>query len=162
MRKIIFLFIVLCSFLTAKSVTAPLLISNYKTKKLNISDTIITNKGFTIYVGQKLIVGKGTGLNGRYVAIGFKTPVNFTNLFLRETDIAHNPEYKLDPSAREKDKVKESLVIGSIVTINKLIINGNNKKGHSYVIYFKGDDTNSNNYRSFIDEAIPMGELSFQ
>lgn len=80
----------------------------------------------------------------------------------QHSDIAHNPEYKLDPSARKKDKVKESLVIGSIVTINKLIINGNNKKGHSYVIYFKGDDKYSNNYRSFIDEAIPMGELSFQ
>ena len=154
MRKIIFLFIVLCSFLTAKSVTAPLLISNYKTKKLNISDTIITNKGFTIYVGQKLIVGKGSGENSWYRTIDFKNGFNFPLLFLRDLEIKQNLKYQADPSVRNKDKVKEYLKPGYNLTVLKI-----KKVGPNYIALLRNDERFSINYKSLIVEAIKCNEL---
>lgn len=120
--------------------------------KLNV-DTLYFNS-IKIFIGQKLIVGKGSGENSWYRTIDFKNGFNFPLLFLRDLEIKQNLKYQADPSVRNKDKVKEYLKPGYNLTVLKI-----KKVGPNYIALLRNDERFSINYKSLIVEAIKCNEL---
>jgi|GEM_PF-4028514 len=121
-----------------------------------VNDTLFWETNKSIYIGKKLTVGKGSGDNGRYQAITFKSPTTFPLLFLRNTEIENNPEYKVDPLTRDDDKVKNYLTPGQSLTVTKISSKGNGKAWHYYeVLVVDG----RNKFKCDIGYAIELKEL---
>lgn len=127
------------------------------------NDTLISNIGFKIFVGQKLTIGKGS-VDGRYQTISFKSPFALPILLNRNLDIKNNIEYQNDPSLRDQDKVKEYLNIGQFLIVTKIKSAGNAKRGYHYVLYLIAGE-NSLSYKYIcddIDYALKLKELLTQ
>jgi len=126
-------------------------------------DTLFSNIGFKIFVGQNLIIGKGSEGNGCYQAISFKSPIALPILLFRKTETANNLEYQVDPSQRDKDKVKEYLNIGQSLTVTKIKSQGNGKKWHYYLVYLAdGTSSLSTKFKVDIAYALKLKELLIQ
>jgi hypothetical protein len=95
-------------------------------------DTLFTNKDFTIYKGQALIIGSGAGERGWYNAVSFRSGASWPLLFLQKTEMENNLEYQLDPSVREKDKVRDSLYPGDTLIVTKIKKYGKKRRGYWY------------------------------
>ncbi len=98
------------------------------------NDTLYSNVGFKIFIGQKLTIGKGSD-DGRYQTISFKSPFALPTLLNRNLDIKNNVEYQNDPSLRDQDKVKESLDVGQSFLVIKIKSSGNVRHGFHYLLY---------------------------
>ena len=120
------------------------------------NDTLLSPNGESIYIGKQLIVGKGSGENGRYQAITFKSRTAFPLLFLRNAEIKNDPEYKVAPSARDEDKVKSYLIPGQSLTVVKISSKGDNKVWHYYQVIL---DNGSNKFSCDIGYAVGLKEL---
>lgn len=120
------------------------------------NDTLFAPNGGSIYVGKRLTVGKGSGEYGRYQAISFKSPAAFPLLFLRKSEIENDPEYKVNPSARDDDKVKAYLAPGQSLTVAKINSKGNNTVWHYYEVLLVDG---SNKFRCDIGSALALKEL---
>lgn len=127
------------------------------------NDTLISNIGFKIFVGQKLTIGKGSA-DGRYQTISFKSPFALPTLLNRNLDIKNNIEYQNDPSLRDQDKVKESLNIGQFLIVTKIKSKGNPKRGVHYLLYLAtGTSSFSNKFVcGDIGYALKLKELLIQ
>ncbi|HSZ85991.1 MAG TPA: hypothetical protein VK787_08160 [Puia sp.] len=99
------------------------------------NDTLFTNSGFNIFTGQKLLIGKASDQKGHYQSISFKSSLAFPLLFLRDTEIKNNVDYQLDPTERDKDKVKETLIPGQFLIVKKIKSIAKKKKWHYYLVY---------------------------
>jgi len=125
------------------------------------NDTLLSNDGLKIYVGQRLIIGKGSEPNGWYSTIGFKNgDLSFPVMFLYETELKNNYEYQQDPQKRVKDKVKEYLHAGDTVIVTKLKKDRNKRKGNwYYTAFLKTDEFPSLKLRCVIINSINKKEL---
>jgi len=123
-------------------------------------DTLFSNKGFNIFVGQRLIAGKGSDEAGHYRSIGFKSSFAFPLLFLRGTEIKNNTDYQNDESLRDRDKVREYLDSGRTLIVKKIKSEGRKKKWHYYLVFFSdGTSSFSLKYRCNIIEALKRKEV---
>lgn len=126
-------------------------------------DTLFTDKGFNIYVGQQLVAGKGSDEEGRYRSISFKSALAFPLMFLRETEIKNNYSYEADPNLRDRDKVKEYLDSGHVLTVKKIKSEGRKKKWHYYQVYlWDGKSSLSLKYRCNILVALRQKEITLE
>src|SRR5258708_6984477 len=73
------------------------------------NDTLYTNAGFQIFVGQQIIIGKGSGQNGWYQSIGFRSGAAWPLLLFYNTELKVTYNEPDGTQIRENDKVKESL-----------------------------------------------------
>jgi hypothetical protein len=123
-------------------------------------DTLFSSKGFNICVGQKFIIGKGSGEEGRYQSISFKSPLAFPLIFLRKTQIESNTDYQDNPSDFDQDQVKASLIPGQLLIVKKIKLIGHVRKWHIYRVYLY-DDTPSWRYKYIcdIETALKWNEL---
>jgi len=126
-------------------------------------DTLFSNKGLNIFVGQRLIAGKGSGEGGHYKTIGFKSAAAFPLLFLRDAEIKNNVEYQNDPSLRDADKVREYLDSGRSLIVRKIKSMGRKKKWHYYLVFLSdGPSSLSLKYRCDIISALRQKELRIE
>ena len=70
-----------------------------------IGDTLFSNKGFKIFKGQSLEIGKASGERDWYNTVSFKSGASWPLLFLKDAETDLNIEYQVNPSIREKDKI---------------------------------------------------------
>ena len=127
------------------------------------NDTLFSNVGFKIFIGQKLTIGKGSD-DGRYQTMSFKSPFALPTLLNRNLDIKNNIEYQNNPSLRDQDKVKESLNIGQPLIVTKIKSTGNTKRGFHYILYLAtGTSSFSNKFIcGDISYALKLKELLIQ
>jgi len=121
-----------------------------------VKDTLLSNKGDSIYVGKLLTVGKGSGENGRYEAISFKSATAFPLLLFRNSETKSNPEYQADPSARDADKVKDYLAPGQLLEVTKIKSKGGGKNWHYYQVFLSGAGAK---FKCDIAYALALKEL---
>lgn len=125
-----------------------------------VGDTLFSNSDFKLYKNKKLLRGTGSGENGWYQYVSFKSPASWPLVIGREADLKYNAAYEADETIRDKDKVKEYLNLEDTLTITKIKRRGNKRSGYSYVLYLKqGQGIGSLNFRTWIAEALRTGEL---
>jgi hypothetical protein len=124
-------------------------------------NTLSTNQGFKIVVGQPIIIGEASGEQGWYRSITFKSPAAWPVLLFREQELSQNLDYQLDESIRDKDKVKGLLAKGDTLTVVKIKRFDNKRAGNQwYVVLMRlGQGLLSVNFRCYIMDAIRLGEV---
>ena len=127
-----------------------------------MDNTLSTNQGFKIVVGQQIIVGAATGEQGWYQTITFKSPTAWPVLLFRNQELKQNVEYQLDESIRDKDKIKGLLTKGDTLTVTKIKRLGSRRSGnHWYVVLMRLDQgVLSVNFSCYIMDAIRLGEVT--
>jgi hypothetical protein len=124
-----------------------------------IGDTLFTNKTFKLYVGQQLLSGGGSSENGWYQSITFKSGSSWPVLLWDKTETKNNLDYQLDPQLRVNDKLKEYLNKGDILTVKKIIRNGNKRYGYWYIAILQTTDFPSIKFRAWVADAFIKQEL---
>jgi len=123
-------------------------------------DTLRTNAGFQFYVGQKLVVGKGSGENGWYYSIGFRSANAWPLLLFHDLEMNNEYKYQNDgEQARENDKVRSSLDSGQIAVVTKIRKAGGKKHGYWYWVLFKAKGSPGVRFRCNIGAAIRTKEI---
>jgi hypothetical protein len=127
-----------------------------------VGDTLFTNQGFKIVVGQPIIIGTASGEQGWYQTITFKNPTAWPLLLFRDLELSQNLDYQLDESIREKDKIKDLLAKGDTLQVTKIKRLGRNRSGnHWYIVSMRLDQgLLSLNFRCYITGAIRLGEVT--
>jgi len=111
-------------------------------------------------VGQRIIIGKPTGERDWYQTISFKSGASWPLAFQYELETSQNPEYQVDPSIREKDKVKECLAEGDTLVVTRIKKHGNKRSGYWYVITMgQQQGLLSLNFKCYLIEAIKREEV---
>jgi hypothetical protein len=123
-------------------------------------DTLFSNQDFKMFIGQKVIVGKGSGERDWYATFSFKSGASWPLLFLKETETQNNVEYQLDPAIRERDKVKGYLVPGDTLTVTKIKRYGKKRNGYWYMVDLsQGQSLLSLRFKCDIINAIKLKEV---
>src|SRR4051812_22317576 len=123
-------------------------------------DTLFSDKGFSICVGQTLFAGKGGGEDARYMSISFKSAFAFPLMFLRGTELKNNSDYESNPSLRDADKVKEYLSPGRQLIVKRIRDRGRKKKWHFFEVYcWDGKSSLALKYRCDIARALHLHEI---
>lgn len=99
-----------------------------------IGDTLFSNMSFKIFIGQPVVIGKPSGERDWYNTITFKSGAAWPLVFLKKSETALDLEYQLDPSVREKDKLKEYLTPGDTLIITKIKRFGKKRLGYWYQV----------------------------
>src|SRR5688500_3978700 len=97
-----------------------LLLKKSDTTYTLVGDTLFSNHDFKIFIGQPLIIGHAKGERNWYNTISFKSGASWPLLFLKNAETNLDLEYQMDPSIREKDKVKEYLTAGDTLIVTKI------------------------------------------
>jgi len=124
-----------------------------------VGDTLFTNHDLKMFVGQKLIVGKGSEENELYKTIGFKSAASWPVWLWQDAETKINYEYQADPQKRINDKVKQYLSPGDTVIIKRIKRNSNKHTGHWYTAFLKTKGFPGISLRSNIVNAIRTKEL---
>ena len=123
-----------------------------------IGDTLFTDKGFKFYKGQILKVGNGSGENGWFNTITFRSGASWPLLLWKKMD-EKDPDYQLDPSIRIKDNVKLYLNPGSMVKIKKFKRYGKARWGYWYKLILHTTEFPRITFTANIPDAIRTKEL---
>ncbi len=157
MKKSIILLIVLSSFYYANCQELNSDIYKSDTTFTLVGDTLYSNKGFNLYIGQKVIAGHGSYENGRYRSVDFNSAFTWEKWLFRNMEIKNKFEYQLDESKRNLDKVKEYFPSGDTLVIKK-IFQSRKKKIGTYLI-LKSKLSFQSNFRCYIPDAFNLREL---
>jgi hypothetical protein len=123
-------------------------------------DTLFSNAGFNIYVGQTLYAGKGSLEQNRFQTIGFKSSLAFPLLFMRDKEIENNSEYRSDHSIRDADIVKKSFGEGIPLIVKRIKKRKGLKGTYWYQVYLKDTEKIfSSKYLCNIGNAIRLKEI---
>jgi hypothetical protein len=123
-------------------------------------DTLYSNAHFKIFVGQQIVIGKAAGERDWYETISFKSGASWPLVFLRDLETSQDLEYQMDPSIREKDKVKQYLAPGDTLTVTKIKRFGTKRHGYWYRISMgQKQGVLSLNFNCDIINAIKLGEV---
>ena len=127
------------------------------------NDSLFTNTGLSIVVGQRIIAGEATGINGWYKSIGFKSPFNWSLWLFRDIELKTTYENRDDPTQdRKNDKLKDALHAGDLLLVTKIKKKGNKRRGYVYVVYFRNTTFPVTNFFCNIQLAIKTKELIIQ
>ena len=123
-------------------------------------DTLRTDAGFQFYVGQRLIVGKGSDEHGWYRAIGFRSATAWPLLLFHDMEMKNDYQYQSDgEGARDRDKVRQSLDSGQRAVVTRIKRKGGPKHGYIYWVLFKTKDAPGLRFRCNITAAIRSREM---
>lgn len=124
-----------------------------------LNDTLFSNASYSIYKGQKLVIGNGTYENGCYKTIGFKSYLSWPLLLNYNLDMKYNTEYQNDSQKRDLDKVKESLIPGDTLIVTEIKKKKDRRIGIWYHVNLKTTKFPQVHFRSNIEEAIRTKEI---
>jgi hypothetical protein len=129
-----------------------------------LDDTLYSNIGFAIIVGQKLLVGKGSEEKGWYMSMWFKSPFNWSLWLFRDAELntSTNPSRIDAAQERENNKLKNFLHEGDSLVIKKIRKKGNKKYGYWYAVYLKDTKFPITNFICNIEVAIKTKEIIIQ
>ncbi len=159
MRKPIILLIVLCSFYNANCQEINSDIHKSDTTFTLVGDTLYSNKGFNLYIGQKVIAGHGSDENGWYRYVRFKSAFTWEKWLFRDMEINNNMEYQSDESKRDQDKIKEYFPSGDTLVIKKIIKGHRKFIGTYYNLVMKPKSSLQSKFNCNIPEALNSKEL---
>ncbi len=108
--------------------------ANNDTTYILAGDTLFTNQDFRVFVGQPVIIGNASGERGWYNTISFKSGASWPLLFMQKAEIRQDPEYQLDPSVRENDKVRDYLSPGDTLIVTKIKRFGRKRFGNYWYV----------------------------
>ena len=117
-------------------------------------DTLFSNTGFKIFVGQKLIVGKATGNEGLFRSIISKKAAIVPSIWGQDKRYENAIENIVD-SKKNKQKVKDSLTSGKELTIKKIMLSKTGKP-HFYMVRLLSD---TDEYNCDIKLSLILNEL---
>ncbi|RTL52777.1 MAG: hypothetical protein EKK39_06255 [Sphingobacteriales bacterium] len=102
------------------------------------NDTLITNTGYKIYEGLTLQVGSGSGINGIYQQIRFKTQLNAYLLLFHDAEMKTTYLNRVNPEFdRQNDILKELLHYGDRLVVKRITKKGNKKFGYWFYLLLK-------------------------
>ena len=122
-------------------------------------DTLYLGSGQKVYVGEILIVGKGSGTNGWFHTIGFKSEFSWPVWFMRDTESKYNYDYQTHPQKRVNDKVRGYLQESDTLIIKKLKKEGNKQSGYWVTAILTSSKFRKIKYRSDIIQSLVQKEL---
>lgn len=120
-------------------------------------DTLFASTGLKIFVGQKLIVGKAAGNEGLFRSIISKKAAIVPSIWGQDKRYENAIENIVD-SKRNKQKVKDSLTSGKVLTIKRIILSKTGKP-HFYMVRLLSD---TDEYNCDIRLSLILNELLFQ
>jgi hypothetical protein len=123
------------------------------------NDTLVSNKGFSIFIGQKLVAGKGSDEKGRYKYVLFKSSLNWPSLMFRDLAFKNNDEYKYNPQDWESDQVLSFLSVGDTLTVNKIKQRGNKRKGIVFLVTLKSKRPLAPLFQCILPKALDAKEI---
>jgi hypothetical protein len=124
-----------------------------------VGNTLLTNQGFKIVVGQPIIIGEAAGEQGWYQTIIFRNPTAWPILLFRDIELKNNMEYQLDESIRTKNKIRDILTKGDTLTVTRIKRFGRSRNTW-YVVWLRLDQgLLSVNLRCYIKDAIRLREI---
>jgi hypothetical protein len=156
-NKCCFLFLILL-FSTSLygQINADTLTSNNVTFELK-NDTLLSNTGLKLFIGQKLIIGNATGEAGRYRSIISKKAAIAPSIWGQDKRFENAIENYVS-SKKDKEELKNSLISGNILTIKKINY-CTIAKPHFYMVFLSSD---LDDYKCDIKLALNLKELLLQ
>lgn len=121
------------------------------------NDTLFSNTGLKFFVGQKLIIGNASGEAGLYRSIISKKAAIVPSIWGQDKRFENAIENYVD-SKKNKEKVKNSLIPGNLLTIKGIGL-WKNSKPHFYIVSLSSD---SDGYSCDIKLALILKELLLQ
>jgi hypothetical protein len=155
-RTLLLFFILFTSSTVYAQTKADAFINNDMTFELK-NDTLFSNTGLKIFVGQKLIIGNAGGESGQYRSVISKKAAIVPSIWGQDTRFEHAIENYVD-SKKNKEKVKKSLVPGVLLTINRIQFS---KTGKPY-FYLVSLSSDTDSYSCDIKLALILKELLLQ
>jgi hypothetical protein len=128
-----------------------------------VNDTLITDMGFKIYEGLTLNVGSGSGVNGIYQQIRFKTQLNANLLLFHDAEMKTTYLNRINPEFnRQNDKLQELLHYGDRLMLKRITKKGNKKFGYWYYQILKRTKAPHTKLVCYIELAVNCKEILFQ
>ncbi|OLY93653.1 hypothetical protein SAMN05444008_114137 [Cnuella takakiae] len=160
-RYIILLTMLLCkgAYAAAQGEFSP---SRNDTTYTLAGDTLFTNQDFRVFIGQPIIIGKASGERGWYNTISFKSGASWPLVLMKEAELRQDQEYQLDPSVREKDKVRDYLSSGDTLIVTKIKRLGSKRFGNYWYMVNMGHKKGlfSLNFKCDLINAVRFGEVT--
>ncbi len=161
MFRICLVIIILCPFVCFSQTRRETIYPSTSYREEN--DTLITDSGFKIYEGLTLQVGSGSGVNGIYQQIRFKTQLNANLLLFHDAEMKTTYLNRVNPEfARQNDKLKELLHYGDRLVVKKITKKGNKKFGYWYYLILKRTNAPHTKLVCNIELAVNCKEIFFQ
>ncbi len=117
------------------------------------NDTLFSNTGLKIFVGQKFILGEAAGANGYRSIISKKTAI-VPSIWGQNKNYENAIENHVQPK-KETAKLKVDLVPGIAMSVKKIYLDRTGKP-HFYCIWLL---SKKDNYRCDIKLALQLKEL---
>jgi hypothetical protein len=117
-------------------------------------DTLFSNTGLKIYVGKKFVLGKPAGEEGRYRSIISKKAALVPSIWGQNKNFEYAIENYVD-SKKDKEKLKNSLIQGTILTVKGMGLS-TTAKPHFYMVALSSE---SDYYRCDVKLALILKEL---
>ncbi len=118
------------------------------------NDTLFSNTGLKIIIGQKLVIGNASSGTGHYRSIISKKAAIVPSIWGQDKGFENAIENYVD-SKKNKEKLKNSLIPGNLLTIKRT---GFSKTGkpHFYIVSLS---SGSDDYKCDIKLALLLKEL---
>lgn len=155
--KFYFLFLILLCSRSLNGQTNPDTLINKDAIFELKGDTLFSNTGLKIFVGQKLIVGKATGNEGLFRSIISKKAAIVPSIWGQDKRYENAIENIVD-SKKNKQKVKDSLTSGKVLTIKRMILSKTGKP-HFFMVRLSSD---TDEYNCDIKLSLILNELLLQ
>jgi hypothetical protein len=117
-------------------------------------DTLYSNTGLKIFVGQKLTIGTAAGVDGHYRSVITQKAAIVPSIWGQDMRYENAIENYVD-SKRNKEKLKKSLVPGNSVTVKRIVLS---KSGKPY-FYMVSLALDTDHYNADIKLALILKEL---
>jgi hypothetical protein len=121
------------------------------------NDTLFSNTGVKLFIGQKLIVGNAAGEAGQYRSIISKKAAIVPSIWGQNKRFENAIENYVD-SKKNKEKLKRSLIPGNLLTIKRIGLSTAGKP-HFYMVSLSSAP---DGYNADIKLALLLKELLLQ
>ena len=121
------------------------------------NDTLFSNTGLKLFVGQKLIIGNASGEAGQYRSVISKKAAIVPSIRGQDMRFENAIENYID-SKKNKEKVKATLIPGNLLTIKRIAFS---KTGKPY-FYIESLVSETDGYSCDIKLALLLKELLMQ
>lgn len=159
MKSAVRLLVFFCLFINYAQGQTDTLKQSSDTIYTKIGDTIFTNKDFKFFVGQKLMVGKGSGINGWYKTISDHSLIDAYSLTLGVLGVK-NTETSEENELRVNNALVAALKDQNTLYVTRIKKCGNKRHGYRYyaILRYKSGLLYGK-YWCIIIAAIKTGEL---
>ena len=121
------------------------------------NDTLFSNTGLKFFKGQKLIIGNAANVSGQYRSIVSTGAAIVPSIWGQDKRYENAIENNID-SKKNKDKLRKSLIRGTVVTIRKIHFSTTGRP-HFYLVNISSD---SDSYSCDLKLALKLKELLLQ